>query len=95
MNNVVLYGHFAEVQATTDCDIIVREQFEWKQKEGCYSATFVTVDDAWIEVRVKTSSFEEFEKVHLKQTPYCRIEGRLRTEVSRGSGIVHNYIWVE
>lgn len=95
MNNVTLYGHFAKVSASTNCDVTVTEEFEWYHGDGYYSATFVTVDDAWIEVRIKTSSFEEFEKTSLEHCPYCRIEGRLRTEVGRGTGIVKNYVWIE
>lgn len=94
MNRVILYGHFADVQAHTNGSVDVKADFTWKLSDESYSATFVTVDDAWIEVRVKSSSFEEFEK-QIKHRPFCKIEGRLRTEVGLGSGVVKNYIWVE
>ncbi len=94
MNSVILYGHFADVRASTNGSVEVKADFSWKSLDGSYSATFVTVDDAWIEVRVATSSFEEFEK-RIKQNPFCKIEGKLRTEVGLGSGIVRNYVWLE
>ena len=93
MNNVSLYGHFAKVTAYTNCDVEVKEEFEWYHGDGYYSATFVTTDDAWIEVRVATSSFEELIKT-VKAHAYCHIEGRLCTEVGRGTGIVSNYITI-
>lgn len=94
MNRVSLNGHFAKVEAHTNGDVSVSEVFEWKHGDGYYSATFVTVDDAWIEVRVATAYFEEFSK-KIKRHAYCHIEGRLATEVGLGSGIVRNYVWIE
>ena len=101
MNRVSLNGHFAKVEAHTNGDVSVSEVFEWKHGDGYYSATFVTVDDAWIEVRVATAYFEEFSKkiqgcpFKIQGCPFCHIEGRLATEVGLGSGIVRNYVWIE
>ena len=92
-NKVTLYGHFCTVEAHTDCSVDVKEKVEWKKKDDLYCATFLSVDDAWIEVRVSEYFYEnEFKN---KSKGYCRIEGRLCTEVGRGNGVVSNYILID
>lgn len=93
VNKVTLYGHFCTVEAHTDCSVDVKEKFEWKRKDDLYCATFLSVDDAWIEVRV-SEFFYEYEFKSLPKR-YCKIEGRLCTEVGRGSGVVSNYILID
>ena len=92
-NNVELYGHFCTVEAHTDCSVDVKEKVEWKKKDDHYCATFLSVDDAWIEVRVSDFFYEN--KFKRLSNPYCKIEGRLCTEVGRGNGIVSNYILID
>lgn len=92
-NKVTLYGHFCTVEAHTDCTVDTKAEFEWKRKDDLYCATFLSVDDAWIEVRVSEYFYENEFKNTSKR--YCKIEGRLCTEVGRGSGIVSNYILID
>lgn len=92
-NKVTLYGHFCTVEAHTDCSVDVKTKVEWRKKDDLYCATFLSVDDAWIEVRVSGECFDNTYKSvrHF----YQRIEGRLCTEVGLGSGIVSNYILID
>ena len=92
-NRVKLYGHFCTVEAHTDCSVNVKEKVEWKRKVDLYCATFLSVDDAWIEVRVSEERYNETYK-DVKNF-YCIIEGRLCCEVGLGSGIVSYYILIK
>lgn len=92
INVVKLLGHFCKVTAYTDETIKIEDAFEWKHGDGFYSATFLTCDGAWIEVRVKTSYFEYWYTHFVEGLEVIQIEGRLCTEVSRGTGIARNYI---
>lgn len=92
-NKVTLYGRFCTVHAYTDGDVKTKAEFEWKKNGDLYCATFLSVDDAWIEVRVSEEVYNEAYKN--AKNFYCRIEGRLCTEVRFGSGIVRNYILIE
>ena len=94
MNVVKLLGHFCKVTAYTDETIKTEDAFKWKHGDGFYSATFLTCDGAWIEVRVKTSYFEYWYPHFVEGMEVVQVEGRLCTEVSRGTGIVRNYIAV-
>lgn len=92
-NKVTLYGHFCTVEAHTDGSVDIKTEFEWKKKGDFYCATFLSVDDTWIEVRVSEYFYEnEFKSISKR---YCKIEGRLCTEVGLGSGIVSNYILID
>lgn len=92
-NKVKLYGHFCTVEAHTDCSVDVKEKVEWKKKDDLYCATFLSVDDTWIEVRVS----EYFYENEFKNTSklYRKVEGRLCCEVGRGSGIVSYYVLID
>ena len=92
MNVVKLVGRFCKVTAYTDKTVKTEDVFEWKHGDGFYSATFLTCDGAWIEVRVKTSYFEYWYSHFVEGLGVVQVEGRLCTEVSRGNGIVKNYI---
>lgn len=92
INVVKLLGHFCKVTAYTDVKIKTEDAFEWKDGDGFYSATFLTCDGAWIEVRVKTAYFDYWYSHFVEGLSVVQIEGRLCTEVSRGTGIVRNYI---
>lgn len=92
-NKVTLYGHFCTVEAHTDGSVDVKTEFEWKKIGDYYQATFLSVDDTWINVQVSRECFENTYK-SVKHF-YQRIEGRLCTEVGLGSGIVSNYILIE
>lgn len=92
MNVVKLLGHFCKVTAYTDETTKIEDAFEWKHGDGFYSATFLTCDGAWIEVRIKTSYFEYWYSHFVEGLEIVQVEGRLCTEISRGTGIVKNYI---
>lgn len=92
-NKITLYGHFCTVEACTDGTVTVKEKVDWKRKDEYYVATFLSVDDTWIEVRVSEEEYENRFKEIL--TPYCRIEGKLCTEIGLGNGIVNHYILIE
>ncbi len=92
-NKVTLYGHLCTVEAHTDCSVDVKTEVEWKRKSNLYCATFLSVDDTWIEVRVSEEQYNTTYKG--ARNYYCRIKGRLCTEVGRGSGIVSNYILID
>lgn len=92
-NKVTLYGRFCTVQAHTNGEVDTKAEFKWQKKGDLYCATFLSVDDAWIEVRVSEEVYNETYKN--AKNYYCRIEGRLCTEVSFGIGIVSNYILIE
>lgn len=92
-NKVTLYGHFCTVEAHTDGSVDVKTEFEWKKIGDYYQATFLSVDDTWINVRVSKECFENTYK-SVKHF-YQRIEGRLCTEVGLGNGIVSNYILID
>lgn len=92
INVVKLLGHFCKVTAYTDKTIKIEDAFEWKHGDGFYSATFLTCDGAWIEVRVKTAYFEYWYSHFVEGMGVVQVEGRLCTEISRGTGIARNYI---
>ena len=92
MNVVKLVGRFCKVTAYADETIKIEDAFEWKHGDGFYSATFLTCDGAWIEVRVKATYFECWYSHFVKWSKVVQVEGRLCTEISRGTGIVKNYI---
>ena len=92
MNVVKLVGRFCKLTAYTDKTIKIEDAFEWKHGDGFYSATFLTCDGAWIEVRVKATYFEYWYTHFVKESEVVQVGGRLCTEISRGTGIVKNYI---
>lgn len=94
MNSVKLLGHFAEVTAYTDGSIKVVDEEVWEAKGDYKKATFLASDSAWIEVRVRTDYFDWWYTNYVKGREVVMLDGKLCTEVSRGSGIVKNYIWI-
>ena len=58
--------------------------------------TFVIEENhAFVEVRITYKKFRELEKKHRLTDSVMSIEGKLCTEVSRGTGVVSNYILIE
>ena len=58
--------------------------------------TFVIEENhAFVEVRMTYKKFKELEKKHRFTDSVMSIEGKLCTEVSRGTGLVSNYILIE
>lgn len=94
MNYVKLLGHFCIVHAYTDTTTEIVEKENWKQGDGFYSATFLTCDGVWIEVRVKDCYFEYWYSHYVEGLETVKIEGHLGVEVGRGTGIVKHYIAV-
>ena len=92
MNVVKLLGHFCTVSASTNGEVSVREDYKWREGDGFYYATFLACDGAWIEVRVADSYFEHFMSHFVEGHEVVQLEGHLRTDVSLGTGVVHNYI---
>lgn len=94
MNSVKLLGNFAEVTASTDGSIKTVKKEVWEEKEDYKKQTFLTSDGDWIEVRVRTDYFDWWYDNYVKGKEVVMIDGKLCTEVHRGTGIVKNYIWI-
>ena len=94
MNSVKLSGNFAEVYASTDGSIKTVKKEVWEEKGDYKKATFLASDGAWIEVRVRTDYFDWWYTNYVAGKEVVMLDGKLCTEVSRGSGIVKNYIWI-
>ena len=94
MNSVKLLGKFAQVYASTDGSIKVVNKEVWEDKGDYKKATFLVSDGAWIEVRVRTDYFDWWYTNYVAGNEVVMLDGKLCTEVSRGSGIVKNYIWI-
>lgn len=92
MNSVKLSGNFVEVTAYTDGSIETVYKEVWKEKGDYKKATFLASDGVWIEVRVRTDYFDWWYTNYVAGKEVVMIDGKLCTEVSRGSGIVKNYI---
>lgn len=100
MNSVKLTGAFAKVSAYTDGDVKVEYSQDWKSyfKDdfNYIKGTFVIEENhAFVEVRMTYKKFKELEKKHRLTDNVMSIEGKLCTEVSRGTGVVSNYILIE
>lgn len=92
MNEVRLQGHFCRVTAYTDGTVQIDDDYSWIHEDGFYHATFLVVDGAWIEVYVRETYFEYWREHYVDTLDTLLIEGRLSTDVGRGSGIVSNYV---
>ena len=100
MNSVKLTGAFAKVSAYTNGDVKVDYSQDWKSyfKDdfNYIKGTFVIEENyAFVEVRMTYKKFKELEKKHRFTDNVMSIEGKLCTEVSRGTGVVSNYILIE
>lgn len=100
MNSVKLKGAFAKVSAYTNGFVKVEYSQDWKSyfKDdfNFIKGTFVIEENhAFVEVRMTYEKFKELEKKHSSDGNVMSIEGKLYTEVSRGTGIVSNYILIE
>lgn len=100
MNSVKLTGAFAKVSAYTDGDVKVEYSQDWKSylKDdfNFIKGTFVIEENhAFVDVRMTYKKFKELEKKHRLTDNVMSIEGKLCTEVSRGTGVVSNYILIE
>ena len=100
MNSVKLTGAFAKVSAYTNGDVKVEYSQDWKSyfKDdfNYIKGTFVIEENyAFVEVRMTHKKFKELEKKHKFTDNVMSIEGKLCTEVSRGTGVAGNYILIE
>lgn len=93
MNIIELTGYLKTVTAYTDGEIQVKDAVEWRHGSRESETTFFTDDKAWIR-----AVFDEQLYFYMIGTDrikkHLKIIGELRTEVSRGLGIVKNYIKV-
>lgn len=100
MNSVKLTGAFAKVSAYTNGEVKVEYSQDWKiyfkDDFNYIKGTFVIEEnDAFVEVRMTYKKFKELEKKHRFTDNVMSIEGKLCSEVSRGTGVVSNYILIE
>ena len=93
MNKITVAGMLYTIEAHTDCTTTRREAI-WKETEEDFRTTLVISHEDWIEVRFPKKEFHNIGS-------YCRnmhmveLCGTLKTEISRGSGTVSNYIQAE
>ena len=101
MNYVQFTGKVASVNAYTDESYKVLDEHScaWTVTEDYYSVTLVNEElneTNWIKVRFPKKQFNEFFKNHKPETiKLLRVEGTIKTAISRGSGYVSNYIEVD
>lgn len=96
MNEVKLSGYFKNVTAYTDQTLRVSDITIWQTLLGkdYTETTFYSEDDnskCWIKVRMDSVMYDYIMDNELSDK-YVIIKGALCTEVSRGTGIVSNYI---
>lgn len=93
MNRIELTGYLKTVTAYTDGEIKVEDVVEWRHGSRESKTTFYTDDKAWIRVNFDEQLCDYMFTTN-RTMKHLKIIGELRTEVSRGSGIVTNYIKV-
>lgn len=100
MNYVEFTGKVASVDAYTDGSyrVIDEHNCSWTVTEDYYSVTLVNAEQneiSWIKARFpKKLDKDFFEKHKPEDIKLLGIEGVIRTDISRGSGYVSNYIEV-
>lgn len=93
MNKITVGGMFYTIEAHTDCTTTRRESI-WKETEKDFRTTFVIGIEDWIEVRFAKQEFPHIGS-YCHDMGMAELYGALKTEISRGTGIVSNYIQVE
>ena len=100
MNYVQFTGKVASVDAYTDGSyrVIDEHNCSWTVTEDYYSVTLVNEEwneTNWIEARFsKKLGNDFFEKHKPEDIKFMTVEGAIKTNISRGSGYVSNYIEV-
>lgn len=100
MNYVQFTGKVASVNAYTDESYRVIDELScaWTVTEDYYSVTLVNEEQGetnWIKARFPKKQWNEFFKTHKPETiKLLGVEGAIKTDISRGSGYVSNYIEV-
>ena len=93
MNKITVSGMFYTVEAHTDCTTTRREAI-WKETEEDFRTNLVISHEDWIEVRFPKKEFSNIGS-YCHNMSMTELYGSLKTEVSRGSGVVRNYIQAE
>lgn len=100
MNYVQFTGKVAGVNAYTDGSYKVIDEYScaWTVTEDYYSVTLVNEEWNelnWIEARFPKKQWGEFFRNYMPEyIKFLGVEGAIKTEISRGSGYVSNYIEV-
>lgn len=94
MNKITLTGYLKTVSAYTDGGIKVEDKIKWRREIVGSETTFYIDDKAWVRV-VFDEQLCDYLFTANRVMKHLKIGGELRTEVSRGSGIVTNYIKVK
>lgn len=100
MNYIQFSGKVASVNAYTDGSykVIDEHSCAWTVTEDYYCVTLVNEEENeinWIKARFPKNRFNEFFKTHKPEDiKLLRVEGAIKTAISRGSGYVSNYIEV-
>ena len=93
MNKITVAGMLYTIEAHTDCTTTRREAI-WKETEEDFRTTLVISHEDWIEVRFSKKEFPYIGS-YCRNMSMTELYGSLKTEISRGSGIVSHYIQVE
>lgn len=93
MNKITVGGMFYTIEAHTDGSTSRRESI-WKETEKDFRTTLVIGIEDWIEVRFPKKDFPHIGSF-CHDMGMAELYGSLKTEISRGTGIVSNYIQVE
>lgn len=93
MNEITLTGYLKTVTAYTNGEIKVEDKIEWRHEIVESETTFYTDDKTWVSV-VFDEQLCDYMFTTNRTMKHLKIGGELKTRVSRGSGIVTNYIKV-
>lgn len=93
MNKITVAGMLYTIDAYTDCTTTRREAI-WKETKEDFRTTLVISHEDWIEVRFARKEFPDIGS-YCRNMSKAELCGSLKTEISRGTGTVSNYIQVE
>lgn len=93
MNKITVAGMFYTIEAHTDGSTSRRESI-WKETPEDFRTTLAISHEDWIEVRFPKKEFPHI-SAYCRSMGMAELYGLLKTEISRGSGIVSHYIQVE
>lgn len=93
MNKITVAGMFYTIEAYTDCTTTRREAI-WKETGEDFRTTLAISYEDWIEVRFSKKEFPHIGS-YCRNMSMAELYGSLKTEISRGSGIISHYIQVE
>lgn len=96
VNKVTFTGRFMTVHAYTDCSLEIDSVQAWKHllESDMVETTFLLDNrETFFTIRVPSALYEECKKLDVLEHR-VRIEGYLKTEVSRGIGFVNTIIYV-